>query len=95
MCFFVCLIHPSVVYLVTFNFISIALYADSLCIVMIIYLFLCGYETSCIAYPLSQDQLCGRDPTLTEELMAMLTEFTQLSKTTNAKVALRARQVRC
>ncbi|XP_061154933.1 acetyl-CoA carboxylase 1 isoform X2 [Syngnathus typhle] len=39
------------------------------------------------------DQLCGRDPTLTEELMAMLTEFTQLSKTTNAKVALRARQV--
>ncbi|CAB1316204.1 unnamed protein product, partial [Coregonus sp. 'balchen'] len=39
------------------------------------------------------DQLCGRDPTLTDELMAILTEFTQLSKTTNAKVALRARQV--
>ncbi len=42
-----------------------------------------------------QDQLCGRDPTLTDELMAILTELTQLSKTTNAKVALRARQVRC
>lgn len=41
-----------------------------------------------------QDQLCGRDPTLTDELMTILTELTQLSKTTNAKVALRARQVR-
>ncbi|TNN86768.1 Acetyl-CoA carboxylase [Liparis tanakae] len=41
------------------------------------------------------DQLCGRDPTLTDELMAILTELTQLSKTTNAKVALRARQVGC
>ncbi|XP_023700613.2 acetyl-CoA carboxylase 1 isoform X5 [Paramormyrops kingsleyae] len=39
------------------------------------------------------DQLCGRDPTLTDELMAILTELTQLSKTTNAKVSLRARQV--
>uniref|UniRef100_A0A1A8NE37 acetyl-CoA carboxylase n=1 Tax=Nothobranchius rachovii TaxID=451742 RepID=A0A1A8NE37_9TELE len=39
------------------------------------------------------DQLCGRDPTLTDELMTILTELTQLSKTTNAKVALRARQV--
>ncbi|XP_053473646.1 acetyl-CoA carboxylase 1 isoform X4 [Ictalurus furcatus] len=39
------------------------------------------------------DQLCGRDPTLTDELMGILTELTQLSKTTNAKVALRARQV--
>uniref|UniRef100_A0AAR2KSB1 acetyl-CoA carboxylase n=1 Tax=Pygocentrus nattereri TaxID=42514 RepID=A0AAR2KSB1_PYGNA len=39
------------------------------------------------------DQLCGRDPTLTDELMSILTELTQLSKTTNAKVALRARQV--
>ncbi|MBN3304222.1 ACACA carboxylase, partial [Amia calva] len=39
------------------------------------------------------DQLFGRDPTLTDELMAILTELTQLSKTTNAKVALRARQV--
>ncbi|XP_039612650.1 acetyl-CoA carboxylase 1 isoform X1 [Polypterus senegalus] len=39
------------------------------------------------------DQLCGRDPTLTDELMAILTELTQLSKTTNAKVALRARQI--
>lgn len=42
----------------------------------------------------SQDQLCGRDPTLTDELINILTELTQLSKTTNAKVALRARQVR-
>ncbi|XP_033618806.1 acetyl-CoA carboxylase 1 isoform X6 [Fukomys damarensis] len=39
------------------------------------------------------DQLCGRDPTLTDELLTILTELTQLSKTTNAKVALRARQV--
>ncbi|XP_062407728.1 acetyl-CoA carboxylase-like [Sardina pilchardus] len=39
------------------------------------------------------DQLCGRDPILTEELVAILTELTQLSKTINAKVALRARQV--
>lgn len=41
----------------------------------------------------AKDQLCGRDPTLTDELMTILTELTQLSKTTNAKVALRARQV--
>ncbi|CAO2644622.1 Acetyl-CoA carboxylase 1 [Lemmus lemmus] len=39
------------------------------------------------------DQLCGRDPTLTDELLNILTDLTQLSKTTNAKVALRARQV--
>ncbi|XP_018104904.1 acetyl-CoA carboxylase isoform X2 [Xenopus laevis] len=39
------------------------------------------------------DQLCGRDPTLTDELLNILLELTQLSKTTNAKVALRARQV--
>ncbi|XP_043910511.1 acetyl-CoA carboxylase 1 isoform X2 [Protopterus annectens] len=39
------------------------------------------------------DQLCGRDPTLTDELHTILTDLTQLSKTTNAKVALRARQV--
>ncbi|XP_043924452.1 acetyl-CoA carboxylase 2 [Protopterus annectens] len=38
------------------------------------------------------DQLFGRDPTLTDELTAILTEFTQLSKPENAKVALRARQ---
>lgn len=49
----------------------------------------CNVFISCV-----QDQLCGRDPTLTDELMAILTELTQLSKTTNAKVALRARQVR-
>ncbi|XP_053325093.1 acetyl-CoA carboxylase 2 isoform X2 [Spea bombifrons] len=39
------------------------------------------------------DQLCGRDPTLTDELMAILNELTQLSKTEHSKVALRARQV--
>ncbi|KFP09193.1 Acetyl-CoA carboxylase 2, partial [Egretta garzetta] len=39
------------------------------------------------------DQLCGRDPMLTDELTAILHELTQLSKTENSKVALRARQV--
>uniref|UniRef100_A0ACB8FZK6 Uncharacterized protein n=1 Tax=Sphaerodactylus townsendi TaxID=933632 RepID=A0ACB8FZK6_9SAUR len=39
------------------------------------------------------DHLCGRDPTLTDELMAILNELTQLSKMENSKVALRARQV--
>uniref|UniRef100_A0A8C4R7C5 CoA carboxyltransferase N-terminal domain-containing protein n=1 Tax=Eptatretus burgeri TaxID=7764 RepID=A0A8C4R7C5_EPTBU len=39
------------------------------------------------------DQLCGRDPTLTEELTNILNELTQLNKNMNAKVALRARQV--
>ncbi|XP_018523999.1 acetyl-CoA carboxylase isoform X2 [Lates calcarifer] len=39
------------------------------------------------------DQLCARDPTLADELMAILNEFTQLSKMENSKVALRARQV--
>ncbi|XP_048411956.1 acetyl-CoA carboxylase 2 isoform X2 [Stegostoma tigrinum] len=39
------------------------------------------------------DQLCLRDPTLTEELMVILNELTQLSKMENSKVALRSRQV--
>ncbi|XP_044052802.1 acetyl-CoA carboxylase 2 isoform X6 [Siniperca chuatsi] len=39
------------------------------------------------------DQLCGRDSTLADELMAILNELTQLSKMENSKVALRARQV--
>ncbi|XP_033978244.1 acetyl-CoA carboxylase isoform X1 [Trematomus bernacchii] len=39
------------------------------------------------------DQLCGRDPMLADELMAILNELTQLSKMENSKVALRARQV--
>ncbi|NXD12598.1 ACACB carboxylase, partial [Nothocercus nigrocapillus] len=39
------------------------------------------------------DKLCGRDPTLTDELTAILNELTQLSKTEHSKVALRARQV--
>nr|XP_014349107.1 PREDICTED: acetyl-CoA carboxylase 2 isoform X1 [Latimeria chalumnae]XP_014349108.1 PREDICTED: acetyl-CoA carboxylase 2 isoform X1 [Latimeria chalumnae]XP_014349109.1 PREDICTED: acetyl-CoA carboxylase 2 isoform X1 [Latimeria chalumnae] len=39
------------------------------------------------------DQLCSRDPTLTDELMTILNDLTQLSKTEHAKVALRARQV--
>ncbi|KPP69579.1 acetyl-CoA carboxylase 1-like [Scleropages formosus] len=54
----------------------------------------CRFRVDVTSNPqLQQDQLCGRDPTLTDELMAILTELTQLSKTTNAKVALRARQV--
>lgn len=40
-----------------------------------------------------QDQLCGRDPTLTDELTTILHELTQLSKAEHSKVALRARQV--
>uniref|UniRef100_A0A8D2PMG0 acetyl-CoA carboxylase n=1 Tax=Zosterops lateralis melanops TaxID=1220523 RepID=A0A8D2PMG0_ZOSLA len=39
------------------------------------------------------DQLCGRDPTLTDELTTILHELTQLSKAEHSKVALRARQV--
>ncbi|XP_039771055.1 acetyl-CoA carboxylase 2 isoform X2 [Ornithorhynchus anatinus] len=39
------------------------------------------------------DELCGPDPTLTDELLAILNELTQLSKTEHSKVALRARQV--
>ncbi|CAL1616009.1 unnamed protein product [Knipowitschia caucasica] len=39
------------------------------------------------------DQLCGRDPTLADELMTILNELTQLNKMENSKVALRARQV--
>ncbi|XP_072921977.1 acetyl-CoA carboxylase 2 [Hemitrygon akajei] len=39
------------------------------------------------------DQLCARDPTLTDELMVILNELTQLSRTENSKVALRSRQV--
>ncbi|XP_062816368.1 acetyl-CoA carboxylase 2 isoform X2 [Anolis carolinensis] len=39
------------------------------------------------------EQLWGRDPTLTEELEAILNELTQLHRAENAKVALRARQV--
>ncbi|XP_078277863.1 acetyl-CoA carboxylase 2 isoform X2 [Rhinoraja longicauda] len=39
------------------------------------------------------DQLCSRDPTLTDELMVILNELTQLSRMENSKVALRSRQV--
>ncbi|XP_061865746.1 acetyl-CoA carboxylase 2 [Colius striatus] len=39
------------------------------------------------------DQLCGREPTLTDELTGILHELTQLGKTEHSKVALRARQV--
>uniref|UniRef100_A0A8C5JWY7 acetyl-CoA carboxylase n=1 Tax=Jaculus jaculus TaxID=51337 RepID=A0A8C5JWY7_JACJA len=39
------------------------------------------------------DELCGPDPALSEELTAILTELTQLSKSEHCKVALRARQV--
>ncbi|KAG8521239.1 Acetyl-CoA carboxylase 2 [Galemys pyrenaicus] len=39
------------------------------------------------------DELCGPDPSLSEELTSILNELTQLSKTEHCKVALRARQV--
>ncbi|KAK1328437.1 hypothetical protein QTO34_012010 [Cnephaeus nilssonii] len=39
------------------------------------------------------DELCSPDPSLSEELTAILSELTQLSKTEHCKVALRARQV--
>ncbi|XP_064490125.1 acetyl-CoA carboxylase-like isoform X4 [Ornithodoros turicata] len=39
------------------------------------------------------DHLCGHEPGLTDELSSILNELTTLSKTDNAKVALRARQV--
>ncbi|CAN7995548.1 unnamed protein product [Ixodes hexagonus] len=40
----------------------------------------------------TQDHLCGHEPGLTDELSSILNELTTLSKTDNAKVALRARQ---
>nr|XP_035941869.1 LOW QUALITY PROTEIN: acetyl-CoA carboxylase 2 [Halichoerus grypus] len=39
------------------------------------------------------DELCGPDPSLSEELTSILNELTQLSKSEHCKVALRARQV--
>ncbi|KAK3798057.1 hypothetical protein RRG08_034617 [Elysia crispata] len=39
------------------------------------------------------DHLCGKEPGLTDELASILTELTQLNKSENSKVALRARQV--
>ncbi|XP_032166010.1 acetyl-CoA carboxylase 2 isoform X1 [Mustela erminea] len=39
------------------------------------------------------DELCGPDPSLSEELTSILIELTQLSKSEHCKVALRARQV--
>uniref|UniRef100_A0A8D0RPS1 Acetyl-CoA carboxylase 1 n=1 Tax=Sus scrofa TaxID=9823 RepID=A0A8D0RPS1_PIG len=39
------------------------------------------------------DELCGPDPSLSDELTAILNELTQLSKSEHCKVALRARQV--
>ncbi|XP_066509285.1 acetyl-CoA carboxylase-like isoform X2 [Hoplias malabaricus] len=38
------------------------------------------------------DQLCGRDPTLPDDVVVILNDFTQLSKMENSKVALCARQ---
>ncbi|XP_053336754.1 acetyl-CoA carboxylase 2 isoform X2 [Clarias gariepinus] len=38
------------------------------------------------------DQLCGRDPVLTDDVVLVLNEFTQLSKMENSKVSLCARQ---
>ncbi|XP_040859615.1 acetyl-CoA carboxylase 2 isoform X2 [Ochotona curzoniae] len=39
------------------------------------------------------DELCGPDPSLSDELTSILSELTQLSKSEHCKVALRARQV--
>ncbi|XP_076466128.1 acetyl-CoA carboxylase-like isoform X2 [Babylonia areolata] len=39
------------------------------------------------------EHLCGKEPGLTDELASVLSELTQLSKTENSKVALKARQV--
>ncbi|XP_062873532.1 acetyl-CoA carboxylase 2 isoform X2 [Trichomycterus rosablanca] len=39
------------------------------------------------------DQLCGRDTMLTDDVVGILNEFTQLSKMENSKVALCSRQV--
>uniref|UniRef100_H0V3L2 acetyl-CoA carboxylase n=1 Tax=Cavia porcellus TaxID=10141 RepID=H0V3L2_CAVPO len=39
------------------------------------------------------DELCGPDPSLSEELTSILNALTQLSKSEHCKVALRARQV--
>lgn len=46
-----------------------------------------------LCFVLLQDHLCGKEPGLSEDIQAMLHEFTALNKTENAKVALRARQV--
>lgn len=40
-----------------------------------------------------KDELCGPDPTLSDELTSILNELTQLSRSEHCKVALRARQV--
>nr|KAF6463658.1 acetyl-CoA carboxylase beta [Rousettus aegyptiacus] len=39
------------------------------------------------------DELCGPDPSLSEELTSILNDLTQLSKSEHCKVALRARQI--
>ncbi|EHH21157.1 hypothetical protein EGK_04160 [Macaca mulatta] len=39
------------------------------------------------------DELCGPDPSLSDELTSILNELTQLSKSEHCKVALRARQI--
>ncbi|CAH1789095.1 unnamed protein product [Owenia fusiformis] len=39
------------------------------------------------------DQLCGKEPGVTDELQVILTELTRLSQAENARVALKARQV--
>ena len=42
-----------------------------------------------------QDQLCGRQSGMSDELNHILQELTALNRHENAKVALRARQVSC
>lgn len=43
---------------------------------------------------LLQDHMCRKEAGLTDELASILTELTTLNNAENAKVALRARQVR-
>ena len=52
-----------------------------------------GVYAHCFAGCCLQDQLCGREPGLSDEMHSILQELTTLSRQENAKVALRARQV--
>lgn len=55
----------------------------------------CSWRTKAtsILFCLPKDELCGPDPSLSEELTSILNELTQLNKSEHCKVALRARQV--
>ncbi|KAK2494079.1 hypothetical protein MC885_018322, partial [Smutsia gigantea] len=53
----------------------------------------CIFSHSQVAKKNQLDELCGPDPSLSDELTSILNELTQLSKSEHCKVALRARQV--